>query len=50
MRARAPFDGPLTVGIRDAIHHLDNGMAQAILIQEVGKDADMIYVKEDDSI
>ena len=50
VHARAPFDGPLTLGIGDAIHHLDIRMAQAIFVQEVGKDADTTHVKEDDSV
>jgi DtxR family transcriptional regulator, Mn-dependent transcriptional regulator len=35
MRARAPFDGPLTLSVGDAIHHLDIRMARAILVQDV---------------
>src|SRR6266545_2756915 len=35
MRARAPFDGPLTIDVGDTTHHLDLRMARAILVQEV---------------
>lgn len=50
IRAQAPFDGPLTLGIGDAIHHLDIRMAQAIFVQEIGKDVDPTHMKEDDSV
>jgi DtxR family Mn-dependent transcriptional regulator len=30
--AQAPFDGPVTIGVGAATHHLDNRMAHAILI------------------
>ena len=33
VHARAPFDGPLTIGIGDAVHAVDSWMACCILIQ-----------------
>jgi len=35
IRARAPFEGPLTLGIGETTHHLDIRMAQAILVEEI---------------
>jgi DtxR family Mn-dependent transcriptional regulator len=32
VRARAPFNGPVTIGVDTTIHHLDDGMARAILV------------------
>jgi DtxR family Mn-dependent transcriptional regulator len=31
--ARAPFDGPLTIGIRDTVHAIDSRMACSILVR-----------------
>jgi DtxR family Mn-dependent transcriptional regulator len=36
--AHAPFDGPVTIGIDTATHHLDNRMARAILIHAAPAD------------
>ena len=36
--AHAPFDGPVTIGIDMATHHLDNRMARAILIHAAPAD------------
>ncbi len=47
VQARAPFDGPLTLGIGDAIHHLDSRMAQAILVQEVANEEDILQAQEE---
>lgn len=33
IRARAPFDGPLTVGVGEAIHPLDSRIARALLVE-----------------
>jgi DtxR family transcriptional regulator, Mn-dependent transcriptional regulator len=35
VQARAPFDGPLTLGTGEAVHHLDIRMARAILVQDI---------------
>ncbi len=45
--ARAPFDGPLSLAIGDAIHHLDIRMARAILIQEIEMGAQMPRTQEE---
>jgi len=47
VQARAPFDGPLTLGIGDAIHHLDIRMARAILVQEVEIEEDISQTQEE---
>jgi len=47
VRARAPFDGPLSLAIGDAIHHLDIRMARAILIQEIEMGAQMPHTQEE---
>ncbi len=31
--ARAPFDGPLTIGVGDAVHAVDSRMARSILVR-----------------
>ena len=36
--AQAPFDGPVTIGVDTATHHLDNRMARAILIHAAPAD------------
>jgi DtxR family transcriptional regulator, Mn-dependent transcriptional regulator len=36
--AQAPFDGPVTIGIDMATHHLDNRMARAILVHAAPAD------------
>src|SRR4051794_1146920 len=36
--AHAPFDGPVTIAIDTATHHLDNRMAHAILIHAAPAD------------
>jgi DtxR family Mn-dependent transcriptional regulator len=36
--ARAPFDGPVTIGVNTTTHHLDGGMARAILIHAAPTD------------
>jgi len=33
IRARAPFDGPLTVGVGEAVHPLDSRIARALLVE-----------------
>jgi DtxR family Mn-dependent transcriptional regulator len=33
IRARAPFDGPLTVGVGAANHPLDSRIARALLVE-----------------
>jgi DtxR family Mn-dependent transcriptional regulator len=33
LHSQAPFDGPLTVGVGETVHHLDSRMARAILVQ-----------------
>ncbi len=47
VQARAPFDGPLTLGIGNATHHLDSRMAQAILVQEVANEEDILQAQEE---
>jgi DtxR family transcriptional regulator, Mn-dependent transcriptional regulator len=47
MRAQAPFDGPLTLGVGDAVHHLDIQLARAILVQEVDREADIAPTQEE---
>ena len=47
LQARAPFDGPLTLGIGNATHHLDSRMAQAILVQEVEIEEDISQTQEE---
>jgi DtxR family Mn-dependent transcriptional regulator len=34
VHAQAPFNGPVTVGVGNTIHHLDNRMARAILMRQ----------------
>jgi DtxR family transcriptional regulator, Mn-dependent transcriptional regulator len=34
LHGQAPFDGPLTVGVGDTIHHLDSRIARTILVQQ----------------
>jgi Fe2+ transport system protein FeoA len=33
VRARAPFDGPLSVEVGDAVHPLDNRLARTIFVE-----------------
>jgi DtxR family transcriptional regulator, Mn-dependent transcriptional regulator len=47
LRARAPFEGPLTLGIEGANHHLDIQMAQAIFIQEIEMVEQMTHAQEE---
>jgi DtxR family Mn-dependent transcriptional regulator len=47
VHARAPFDGPLTLGIGDVMQHLDIRMAQAILVQEIEMVEQMTHVQEE---
>lgn len=47
MRAREPFDGPLSLAIGDAIHHLDLRMARAIFIQEIEMVEQMPHAQEE---
>jgi DtxR family Mn-dependent transcriptional regulator len=47
VRAREPFDGPLSLAIGDTIHHLDIRMARAIFIQEIEIVAQMTHAQEE---
>ena len=47
LQARAPFDGPLTLSVGNAIHHLDIQMAQAIFIQELEMVEQMTHAQEE---
>jgi len=33
VHARAPFDGPLTIGVGDTVHAIDSRMARSILVR-----------------
>jgi DtxR family Mn-dependent transcriptional regulator len=35
VRAQAPFAGPLSLSVGDAVHHLDHRMAHAILVEDI---------------
>ena len=47
VRARALFDGPLTIGIGNTIHHLDIRMARSILVQDIAATDDTTQLQEE---
>jgi DtxR family Mn-dependent transcriptional regulator len=44
VRARAPFDGPLTIGVGDTNHPLDSRIARALLVERATTPTDMIHM------
>ena len=50
MRARAPFDGPLSVSVENVVHHLDNQMARSILVHEVEIEEAMTQAQQEDNL
>ena len=50
VRARAPFDGPITLAVGDALCHVDMRMAQTILAQEVAIEDVMTQAQQEVSV
>jgi DtxR family transcriptional regulator, Mn-dependent transcriptional regulator len=47
LRAREPFDGPITFDVGNTIHHLDVRLARAILVQDVAAIQDSLEAQKE---